>query len=99
MGFLSEFIMSIGELLLSLLSVYRYIIIIAVLITWVSPDPYNPIVRTLQMITLPVFRFVRQHLPAKLREIPIDISPILVLLGITVLKSLIINVMKSMYIH
>src|SRR5262245_17097201 len=64
-----------------LLSAYRWIIIIAVLLTWVNPDPYNPIVRFLRGVTEPVFYQVRRRLPFVVVS-GIDLSPIVVLLVI-----------------
>ena len=45
-----------------LLSIYMWVVIISALISWVNPDPYNPIVRFLYGITEPLFSFVRRHL-------------------------------------
>ncbi|WP_327077712.1 YggT family protein [Paucidesulfovibrio longus] len=42
---------------------YQLVVIVAALITWVNPDPYNPIVRTLRTLTEPVFYRVRRWLP------------------------------------
>jgi len=68
-----------------LLNVYTYLIIGRAIISWVSPDPYNPIVRFLYTATEPVMRVARKIIP------PIggtlDISPIIVLLLIFLLRS------------
>ena len=54
---------AIALVLGSLLSLYFWIVIIAAVLTWVRPDPYNPIVRTLRTLTEPVFYRVRKWLP------------------------------------
>jgi YggT family protein len=69
---------TLALLLNSVLTIYTYIVIIAVLISWVQPDPYNPIVRFLYSMTEPVFALVRRILP--LPPMGIDISPIIVLI-------------------
>jgi YggT family protein len=66
----------IGELL----SLYFWIVFIAVILTWIEPNPYNPIVRFLYSVTEPVFDFVREHLPVVFGGI--DLSPMVVLLAI-----------------
>ena len=66
------------------LTVYIWIIVIRAMISWVSPDPYNPIVRFLYRVTEPVLRPVRRILP--IRGMGIDLSPLIVILIIYVLR-------------
>jgi YggT family protein len=76
---------AILETILWILNGAQWIIIIAVLISWVSPDPRNPIVRFLWGITEPLFRPFRRLLPPS-RTGGIDISPLFVLAIIFFLK-------------
>jgi YggT family protein len=55
-----------------------WIIIASALISWVSPDPHNPIVRFLRQVTEPVLRPIRQILPTY--QTGIDFSPLVVIL-------------------
>jgi len=57
---------------------YGFVIMVAVLITWVSPDPFNPLVQLLRGVTEPLFDWVRQHVPFA-RVGMLDLSPMLVL--------------------
>jgi YggT family protein len=66
-----------------LITVYIWIIIIRALISWVNPDPFNPIVRFLYRATEPVLRPIRRKLPTY--QIGLDLSPLLVILGLEVL--------------
>jgi len=68
-----------------LLYLYSYVIIAAALISWVSPDPRNPIVQILRQITEPVLAPVRRMLPPW-KTGGLDLSPIIVLIGIQVLE-------------
>ncbi len=70
------------------IQVYIYIIIARALISWVSPDPYNPIVRFLYRATEPVLRPVRERLP--ISRMGIDFSPMIVILGLIVLMEWVI---------
>ena len=63
-----------------LLNLYFWIVIIAVLMSWFEPNPYNPIVRFLYSVTEPVFDFVREHLPVVFGGI--DFSPFVVIIAI-----------------
>jgi YggT family protein len=64
-----------------------WIIIISALISWVNPDPYNPIVRFLHSVTDPVLRPIRKRLGMAMG---IDISPLIVILIIMFIKHFII---------
>jgi YggT family protein len=64
-----------------ILQLYSYVIIAAALITWVSPDPRNPIVVFLRRATEPVLEPVRRLLPPW-RTAGLDLSPVIVLLAI-----------------
>ena len=74
----------------SLLSLYFWIVIIAALLTWVRPDPYNPIVRTLRALTEPVFYRVRKWLPFTYSS-GMDFSPVVVLLAIELFNRIVIT--------
>jgi YggT family protein len=63
-----------------ILNIYFWIVFVAVILTWIEPNPYNPIVRFLYAVTEPVFDFVREHLPVVFGGI--DLSPMIVLLAI-----------------
>ena len=73
----------------SLLSLYFWIVIIAALLTWVRPDPYNPIVRALRTMTEPVFFRVRKWLPFTYSS-GMDFSPVVVLLAIELLNRIVV---------
>jgi YggT family protein len=63
------------------LTLYFWIVIISAVLSWVRPDPYNPVVRTLYALTEPVCYRIRKHLPFTYMA-GIDFSPIVVLLAI-----------------
>ena len=75
---------AILDALIWLLTGVQWVVIIAVLISWVNPDPRNPIVRFLWGVTEPIFRPFRRLLPPS-RTGNIDLSPIFVLLIIFLL--------------
>lgn len=79
---------AVAEVLKILLTVYMWIIIIRALISWVSPDPYNPIVQFLYQVTEPILYRVRRYLPY---TGGIDLSPLVVILIIIFLQSFLVN--------
>ena len=81
MFIISNFMQAVAIILDRLLQIYNYVVLIAVLISWVSPDPFNPVVRFLRSATEPVFEWVRKHLPFAMVGM-LDLSPILVFFAI-----------------
>jgi YggT family protein len=69
----------------TVLKLYFWVIIGAALLSWVRPDPYNPIVRFLRAVTDPVFYRVRRWLPFLVIG-GIDLTPIVVLLAVEFLR-------------
>lgn len=76
---------AIAMVLSGLLNVYFWVVVIAAVITWVRPDPYNIIVRTLRQLTEPVFYRVRKWLPFTYTN-GLDFSPIVVLAAIEIIN-------------
>jgi YggT family protein len=78
---INAFIYSIVQLLHTVINVYIWVIIIAALLSFVRPDPSNPIVQFLYRVTEPVYRVVRQKMPFLIMG-GIDLSPIVIILGL-----------------
>ena len=85
----ANLILAVGKILDILLSAYMWIIIISALLSWVNPDPYNPIVRFLHAVTEPVLRPVRKFIGG--RTGPVDLSPMIVILAILFIRSFLIR--------
>ena len=64
----------------SLLNIYMWIVIIRVLISWINPDPYNPIVQFLRGVTDPAIDGVRKLVPGFLYSTGLDFSPLILIL-------------------
>ena len=71
-----------------LLSLYTWVIIAAALITWVNPDPYNPIVQFLRRVTEPVLRPIRGVLARY--QTGLDFSPLVAILIIQFIQRVIL---------
>jgi len=85
---LGNFIIALANILDLALTIYSFIIIIGVVLSWVNPDPYNPIVRFIYGITEPLLRPIRKLLKLRL---PIDLSPLILLLIIYFLQKFLIQ--------
>ena len=89
-----DLIVAIANILDFILGIYKWILLIVVLLSWVSPDPYNPIVRFLHTITEPVLRPIRRMIGFTFG--PLDISPIIVFLIIMFLQSFLIRTLVKL---
>ena len=78
------------EVVFAILTVIQWLVIIAAVISWVNPDPRNPIVQFLYRTTEPILRPFRKILPPQ-RTGGIDLSPIIVILLILFLKVFLSN--------
>ncbi|MFH0786097.1 MAG: YggT family protein [Pseudomonadota bacterium] len=85
----ANLLIAIARILDLVLTAYTWIIIAQALISWVRPDPYNPIVRFLDRVTEPVLRPIRRRLPVSFGGF--DFSPLIVLLAIIFLQEFLIK--------
>jgi YggT family protein len=90
----SNFLIAIARILDIGLSLYMYIIIARAIISWVNPDPYNPIVRFLNSVTEPVLFRIRRRLPLFFGGM--DFSPIIVILAIIFFQSFVVQSLFEM---
>lgn len=74
----------------TLLSVYSFVVIGACLISWVNPDPYNPIVRLLRNLTEPLLWRIRKYLPFAYIK-GLDFSPVILLLAIELVRIIVVK--------
>lgn len=81
MFIVANFLSAVAQVLDVLLNIYWWIILVRALISWVSPDPYNPIVVFLQRATEPVLEPIRRLVPPE-RLGGIDLSPLIAMLAI-----------------
>ena len=81
---------ALAQILNILLTALYWIIIIRALISWVSPDPFNPIVQFLQAVTEPILHPIRRMLSFT-RGMPPDFSPIIAIMAILFLRSFLVK--------
>lgn len=69
-----------------MLDIYTWVILIRALLSWVSPDPHNPLVRMLVLVTEPVLRPLRRLVPPH-RVGGLDLSPLIAILALQFVKN------------
>ena len=81
---------AIFQIFQAILSIYFWIVIASALMSWVNPDPYNPIVRFLRSATEPVFNRMRRILPLQFGGM--DLTPVALLIIIGVLQNVLAQI-------
>ena len=79
-----NFLTALAVVLHMLLQAYMWVVIIRALLSWVNPDPWNPIVRTLNRLTDPLLEPIRRRMfrMTGFGGIGIDVSPLILIAGI-----------------
>jgi YggT family protein len=85
----ANLLLAIAKILNIALTAYMWIVIISAVVSWVNPDPYNPIIRFLRAVTEPVYRPIRRIIGYRLG--PIDISPMVVILAIIFVQKFLVS--------
>jgi YggT family protein len=84
---LGNFVAALAYVVNALLFIMYWVVLIRALISWVNPDPFNPIVQFLMRVTEPVLEPIRRLLP----PMPVDISPIIVFFIIIFLQKFLVS--------
>ena len=89
MFILGYFLMAVAKVIDIALLFFMWIVVARAVLSWVSPDPYNPIVRFIYTATEPVLYRIRSIIPIGFGGI--DFSPIIVFLGIVFLRTFVVS--------
>ncbi|QKF67152.1 YggT family membrane protein [Arcobacter venerupis] len=80
---------SIFTIVLTIISLYKWVIIISALLSWVRPDPYNPIVQMLYRLTEPAYAFIRRYIPTVIGGM--DLAPLILIFALIFLETFLKN--------
>lgn len=89
---LSNFVLALAKVIGIVLSLFYWMFLIRALISWVNPDPYNPIVQFLHRMTEPVLQPIRRFLPFG----PVDFSPIIAFIAIIFLQGFLVASLRDL---
>lgn len=78
----------------NLIFLYMWVFIIAAVLTWVRPDPYNPVVQLLYRLTQPAYALVQRFMPTTFNGI--DLSPLIIIIFLQVVQVLITTLIRSL---
>ncbi|NTV29270.1 MAG: YggT family protein [Candidatus Omnitrophica bacterium] len=84
---LANLFMALAKVCDIALTAYYWLILVRALLSWVNPDPFNPIVQFLERVTEPVLSPIRRFLP----HMAIDLSPVIAFLIVMFLRSFLVQ--------
>lgn len=93
MSFFMEIVQGLGSIVLTLINVYIWVVIIAALISFVNPDPYNPIVQFLHRVTNPAYALVRRYVRTHFNGI--DLAPLIIIIALQVIMVVISALLRA----
>lgn len=97
MFIIGNFLNAFAKVLDMALYFFMWVIIIRALITWVNPDPYNPIVQFLTRVTEPILSPIRRLLPTY--RIGVDLSPFIAILIIYFMRDFLVRSLMEIAIR
>lgn len=91
---LSHFILSVVNILDMIITAYIFVIIAAALISWIRPDPFNPVVQLLYRLTAPAYALIRKlKIPTVFGGI--DIAPIIILIALEFIDKFVLGLLRG----
>lgn len=93
MSMLIEIIQGLGSIAIGLINIYIWVIIIAALLSFVNPDPYNPIVQLLHRVTQPAYKLTRRFIRTNFNGI--DLAPLFIVIVLQVIIVVLSSVLRS----
>lgn len=81
---LDSLLVAFATLLINVIWLYKWVIIISAILSWVQPDPYNPIVQMLYRLTEPAYAFVRRYIPTVFGGM--DMAPLILIFALQFLE-------------
>ena len=92
----TNFVVFLAQTLQGILQLYFWVVIASAILSWIEPNPYNPIVRFIYAVTEPVLDWVRRRVPVVFGGL--DLSPILVIVAIQFLQGYVIPTIERLAI-
>ncbi len=80
---LIEIVQGLGGLFIGIINIYIWVLIVTALLSFVNPDPFNPIVQFLYRITNPAYAYLRKFVRTDFNGL--DLAPLIIIIGLQVL--------------
>lgn len=93
MSMIVEMVQGIGSIVVGIIDVYIWVVIISALLSFVNPDPYNPIVQFLYKITNPAYKLVRKFIKTNFNGL--DLAPLVIIIVLQILVVVLNSILHS----
>ena len=94
MSILIDMVQGLGAIALTLINIYMWVVIITALLSFVNPDPFNPIVQFLYRVTNPAYSLVRRYMRTNFNGL--DLAPLVIIIGLQVISVLLSSVLRAL---
>ncbi len=94
MSMLIEIVQGLGGILIGVVNIYIWVLIITALLSFVNPDPFNPIVQFLYRITNPAYAYLRRFIKTDFNGL--DLAPLIIIIGLQVLIVLLSSLINAL---
>jgi len=91
---IDSLLVAFATLFITIISLYKWLIIISALLSWVQPDPYNPIVQMLTRLTEPAYTLVRRFIPTVFGGM--DMAPLILIFSMQFIEIFVQNIFSKM---
>lgn len=81
---LDALIIAFASIIINVIFIYKWVIIIGALLSWINPDPYNPIVQMIYRLTEPAYRLIRRFIPTVIGGL--DLAPLILIFALQFLE-------------
>lgn len=81
---IDSLLIAFATIFISIISLYKWVVIISAILSWVQPDPYNPIVQILYRLTEPAYMFIRRYIPTVIGGM--DMAPLILIFALQFLE-------------
>lgn len=95
MSLFVDIFQGLGSIAIGIVNLYIWIIIITAILSFVNPDPYNPIVQTLYRLSNPAYIFVRRYIKTNINGI--DFAPFIIVVALEILIVLLSSILRAMF--
>jgi YggT family protein len=94
MSILIEIFQGIGSIAIGIINIYIWVVIIAALLSFVNPDPFNPIVQFLYRVTNPAYALVRRYIKTNFNGL--DLAPLIIVIGLQIVIVLLSSLLHAL---
>lgn len=94
MSMLIEIVQGLGGIFIGIINIYIWVLIITALLSFVNPDPFNPIVQFLYRITNPAYAYLKRFVRTDFNGL--DLAPLIIIIGLQVLIVFLSSLMNAL---